>query len=234
MSNKEYRLTTWIPNDRKDQWPNTQERTRRDNGEIAVERSKEKREASETEKNVREREQYRARSEGERHRRRNGREKKIGGGSTGGRIASTGQHQNDWTTYLLLYRSGNNGIPIMKWISLGTVGHRCTRQEILRMSNTRICSTYRSHVHLLPWNVQTLVHLSHRYTRFRRIKVLASDYPLKRVPHASAHLRNSRGRYIRKNYNLQSILTFSNIFSLCLLKYQIQIRKISKFLVFKI
>lgn len=34
----------------------------------------------------------------------------------------------------LLYCSGNNGIPIMKWISPGSVGHRCTRQEILRAS----------------------------------------------------------------------------------------------------
>ena len=48
-------------------------------------------------------------------------------------IASTGQDEDDWTLdYLLLYRSGNNGIPIMKWISLGNGGHRCTRQEILR------------------------------------------------------------------------------------------------------
>lgn len=38
------------------------------------------------------------------------------GGERASGMAWTGQHVD----YLLLYRSGNNGIPIMKWISLGS------------------------------------------------------------------------------------------------------------------
>lgn len=44
-----------------------------------------------------------------------GRGRGVGGERASG-MAWTGQHVD----YLLLYRSGNNGIPIMKWISLGS------------------------------------------------------------------------------------------------------------------
>lgn len=45
-----------------------------------------------------------------------GREGRRIGGERASGMAWTGQHVD----YLLLYRPGNNGIPIMKWISLGS------------------------------------------------------------------------------------------------------------------
>lgn len=37
-----------------------------------------------------------------------------------------------WATYFYIARRRNNGIPIMKWISPGTAGHRCTREPASR------------------------------------------------------------------------------------------------------
>lgn len=89
-------------------------------------------------------------------------------------------------SYFYIYRSGNNGIPIMKWISLGNVGHRCTRQEILRAFGSGI---YRSHVcpkaqtfgcpHSFVRSPGCL-----RYTRFRNINYRLSSR--KRVTYDNA------------------------------------------------
>lgn len=93
----------------------------------------------------------------------------------GGRMEDGRRNSLNWTArgrldYLLLYRSGNNGIPIMKWISLGSQWTSMRPSRDPTPSDARIL-LYRSPVpptfiiRALPCSFTCLELASHYVTR---------------------------------------------------------------------